>query len=386
VSLKLGKLAAIGRYMREARWLLLAVAPALSGCPEAGVVRVMEGREVEGRFINERAYALYAVGAEAEVRGDLPTALRAYDAAAAEDDGSVEIWTRIAAVLCRAGDAVGAADAFERATGYDAEYEPLWRERARCELSRGRADQAVRAAQRAVELDPDRDETVVLHAQALERAGKRQDARRALVALTIRHNRSVEAWRALYEHARRTGDTAWADRAARQLRELAPMRARGGADGAPLRPPLSEIDAALAADDLPTARRRAKAARVTASELAVRAAALGRSATARAQAELVLGADPSDGAARVALAVAADLTREDAVLARAMAELPPARDGTLNAVSPLARLLFAELLQRRVGGEAAQAWLGSLAPRPAPPDDLLLAQVDQRVQAKLGRR
>src|SRR6185503_17134008 len=101
------------------------------------------------------------------------------------------------------------------------------------------------------------------------------------------------------------------------------------------------------------------AARVTASELAARAAALGRGEIARSQAELVLGADPADGTARVALAVCADLAGDDPALARAMAELPPARDARLVAVSPLARLLLAELLSRRVGGEAAQAWLGT---------------------------
>ena len=39
--------------------ILAGAATALAGCVEPGVVRLVDGREVEGRFVSERAYALY---------------------------------------------------------------------------------------------------------------------------------------------------------------------------------------------------------------------------------------------------------------------------------------------------------------------------------------
>jgi hypothetical protein len=59
----------------------LSVAAALAGllgaalgCASPTVVRVMDGREVEGRFISEYAYTLYAIGADAEAHKDLAMA------------------------------------------------------------------------------------------------------------------------------------------------------------------------------------------------------------------------------------------------------------------------------------------------------------------------
>ena len=366
--------------------LILAALAAVAGCAEPGVVRVLDGREVEGRFIDERAYALYAVASEAEARGDRALALRAYEAAAEEDPESPEIWTRVGAVRC-SPDADGrvargpAEEAFDRAQSRDEEYEPLWRERARCALAAGHAEEARVAAARAEALDPNRDETVVLHAQALEKSGRPDAARRALVALTLRHERSVPAWRALADLARRTGDADLAESASRTLARLT----RGTTPDPRPAPPgaLAEVDAALLRGDLAAARRRGTVARLPAAELALRAAALGRVEAARAQAELVLGADPGDAAARIALAVAADLAADEATVVRVLRELPSARDASLVAASPLARLLYAELLQRRVGAEAARAFLGGARPEPAGGDGLI-QRVDRRLQARLG--
>ncbi len=364
----------------------LAALGALAGCSEQGVVRVLDGRMVEGRFIDEHAYALYAVAAEAEARGDHALALRAYEAAAEQDPESPEIWTRVGAVRCmpEASGRVARAEAeeaFERAEARDQEYEPLWRERARCALAAGHAEEARAFAARAEALDPNRDETVVLHALALEKSGRPQAARRALVALTLRHERSVPAWRALAELARRSGDADLAESASSTLARLT----RGTALDPRPAPPgaLAEIDAALLRGDLPAARRRATVARLAAAELALRAAALGRVEPARAQAELVLGADPADPAARIALAVAADLAADEATVVRVLRELPPARDASLVSASPLARLLYAELLQRRVGAEAARAFLGA-EPLETTGGDGLIQRVDRRLQARLG--
>ena len=349
-----------------------------AGCAQPGVVRVIDGREVEGRFVSESAYAAYGRAAAAEARGDLGAALAGYAEAAADDSASPEIWTRIGAVACGLGRAAAADDAFRRAASRDADYEPLWRERARCALAAGRIPEALESAAKAIALDPDRSEAAVLHAVALERAGRVADARRELVALTLRQPRSLDGWRALAELSARAGDRAGAERAAVRARELGPRLAGDLERSSPALAPLAEVDAALGAGDLGEARRRAKRAHMTPSELAARAAAAGRPALAREQAELVLGADPADATARVALAVAADLAGDDDAVDAAMrgveaqAATPP---------SPLARLLFAELLARRVGTDAARAWLGD--PPAAAAGDALHGQVAGRVRERL---
>src|SRR5262249_39676930 len=65
------------------------------------VVRVYDGRVVEGTFGRQEAYAAYLKGVIAEEAGDLRTALAAYEEAAREDDEDPEPLTRIASVRCR---------------------------------------------------------------------------------------------------------------------------------------------------------------------------------------------------------------------------------------------------------------------------------------------
>ena len=349
---------------------------ALAGCTEAGVIRVIDGREVEGRFISEVAYAYYARGADSEARGDLEAALAAYGAAAEDDKGSAEIWTRIGAVRCELKGQRGDPDeAFSRAEDHDADYEPLWRERARCAFAAGRFDVALAASARAVELDPEREDAAILHAAALTKLSRVDEARRELVALTIRHPATAEGWAALAA----LGDAG----PARRATDAGPGPGRRSPEAGTGRSaqvdPLAAIDAALTAGDLAGARRKARSARVLGADLAVRAAALGRLDLAREQAELVLGADPLDGGARIALAVAADLLGDTATLDQTMAGAPVALPAP---PSLLARLLLAELLDRRVGLAAASAWLG-----PAPlttGDDPLLRRVSDRVRARLA--
>jgi sugar/nucleoside kinase (ribokinase family) len=64
----------------------------------------------------------------------------------------------------------------------------------------------------------------------------------------------------------------------------------------------------------------------------------------------VLTADPDDGDAWVAALVAADLQRDAAAFERA--------------------LLFAQVLERRLGDAAAAAWLKAHGPLPSPTDRL----------------
>ncbi len=106
--------------------------------------------------------------------------------------------------------------------------------------------------------------------------------------------------------------------------------------------------------------------------------ALGRPAIARAEAELLLSADPADASARIALVAAADLAGDLSLLSRAMNGLP----SRSTPPSPLARLLFAVVLDRRVGAGAARAWLG-VEPS-IPTGDALLDATAARVRARIG--
>jgi tetratricopeptide (TPR) repeat protein len=370
----------------------------IAGCGAPSVVRMIDGRAVEGRFISEYAYALYAIAADAEAHGDLTTALGAFEAAAQEDEESPQIWTRIGGLRCRIREeAARAPEAFERARELDPDYEPLHREQAECALLRRRIDEARGHAARAVELDPNSEEPTLLYASILEASGRRAEAQTALRELAIRRPTSLRALRALRDLSARMGDTITAEQASEKLTRLAgPSSTSSESTGG--RPPgapsgeirasaLGAVDAALANGDLQAARRLGRRARVLSSELAVRAAALGRASIAREQAELVLGADPSDSSARIALAVAADLAKDAALLERALADLPPAAGPPLPLPSPLARLLFAELLDRWTGLDAARAWLGpegAAGARVQVPADPLLARVEKRVRERLA--
>ncbi|MFS8069158.1 MAG: hypothetical protein ACMG6S_22585 [Byssovorax sp.] len=98
----------------------------------------------------------------------------------------------------------------------------------------------------------------------------------------------------------------------------------------------------------------------------------------------MLAADPADITARIALAVAADLAGDSGALAAALESIPPS-PAALTAPSPLAALLFAEVLDRRVDSVAARAWLGALPaawPATSAPGDALLAAVSARVRAR----
>lgn len=210
----------------SARALALASLLGLAGCAEPGVMRIVDGRAIEGRYISEAAYAYYARGADAEARGDAGNALRAYEAALDEDPESAEIWARIGAVSCRAAGAPGvraaayvekARAAFARAKTIDATYEPIWREEARCLAAAREGAAALEASARAVELDPEDEGAWLLHARLLDEAGRADEVRRTLWSLAVRRPGSAAAAAALYDHARRSGDRALMLRAGRRL-------------------------------------------------------------------------------------------------------------------------------------------------------------------------
>jgi tetratricopeptide (TPR) repeat protein len=357
----------------------LTAALALAGCPDPVVVRVVDGRSESGRFIGEAAYALFARGAAAEASGNLDGAVRAFSLAAREDPDSPDVWTHLGAVHCRleAGEGplpTAAADAFAHALAADPAYGPLYRERARCLAARGQAQAARADADRALSEDPDNLDTALVRADVLSRAGLRDEALRALRAAAARRPASAEPWRALDDLAHRAGDAALAREAEGHLAALA--TGSTPARGAPAS--LSTVDAALRSGDLAEAQRRALALRLPSADLALRAAALGLAALAREQAALVLGADPGDASARIALAAAADLGSDLATLSTAMRSIP--RRST--APSALGRWLFADVLRRRVGPDAALAWLGAAAA--GGDGDPLLAATEKRVRDALA--
>ena len=414
---------------------IASAAFALAGCTGPTVIRVIDGREQPGRFVSARAYALYARGAEAEARGDRASARLDYLAAAAEDDANVEIWTRIGAVSCALGRAADAQSAFDRAADRADDYEPLFHERAACtlaspDLSPASAKAAFEDAARALALDPNSEEAVLLYARAAEAAGETTRADRALRELVATSPGRVAGWRALRDFASRRSDTAAAARASAALDALGASGATAmlgaaagigatanGGNGAAASngagattttgatssgagattgtgtttttgatastgatAALGDVDAALSRDALDEARTAAKRARLSPAELAVRAAALGRAKLAKTQAELVHAADPTSASAAIALAVACDLLREEGGVVRALA---PASALT-TPPSPLARLLFAELVARRTDAAAARAWLGDVSTTPGG-GDALLAAITARVAAQLAK-
>jgi Tfp pilus assembly protein PilF len=345
-------------------WLVVPVAAGCAG--SASVTRMVAGHRVEGRFVADEAYAAYLKGVVLETQGQVDAAMAAYGEAIEHDPDSAELWTRLGALRCAdaaksaASSKRGPWDAFMRASEIDPTYEETWTERARCHLKRGELDLAERAARGAVSLDPDRPEPAILLALVLERQGHVDEARRWLDGLVAREPRSIVAHEAMVSFAARTQDDV-----RRQASEDALTQLRPRADGkAPHRDSasLSEVDKALERGDFDRARRLALAARISSGALALRAAALGSVSFA-----------PADGDARVAATVAADLQRDDAALERTVASIPR----IATPLSPLATLLMAELLSRRIGAEAHRAFLQAAGPLPKS-DDPLLAVVAAR--------
>lgn len=334
------------------------VALALFGClalPGCGfsfgpVTRVVDGIPEESRYISPEAYAAYARGTYFESRGELGAALDAYEQALDEDANSPEIYTRIGAVRCKTSFS-HAQRAFERALDLDPEYAPAWHERARCLAANGRHAEALTAATRGLELDPERLDTSLLIVELQTRLGKTDEARRWLDALVTLAPSSRPAAQALLEAARRDRDRGrelWA-------RELLRETPSGGYEASIVRaaPEGSEpLAVALARGDLAAARRAAVAASLTAGELAALAAAAGHTKLAHEQATLALSADPSDSDAWIAGLVALDLSRDEAAFAEWLDRL----DAAPRPPRALAARLLSELLERRTSAEAARAF------------------------------
>jgi hypothetical protein len=306
----------------------------LGGCAGSPTVeRAYEDRSVEGRFIEESAYAAFLRGAIAEAAGDAPRALASYDQAARQDSGSSEVWMRIGAVRCAMNPRDPEADrAFARSLSLDAHLGRTWAAEARCASSRNDTKGAELDAEQAARCDP-RADGASAHVSASREPGEASGARRVLVALTLTARDKDLAWSTLAAWAQSHGDLAlWAE-ALERLASLAPARRAEVAAAAELlaslehlaeardvaaaavdatREPLDElrfalaarlaVDEALARGDGDRARARATSARVSLEEVAARAWLLGRVDLATQIALEVAGAEPDSMGARLVLA------------------------------------------------------------------------------------
>ncbi|HEY6081297.1 MAG TPA: tetratricopeptide repeat protein, partial [Polyangiaceae bacterium] len=170
------------------------------------VSRTVDGVTTEGRFIEPDAYAIYAVAALREARGQWREALELYEHAFDIDDRGPEIRTRIGAVACKLREERRADRAFSAAQEADPEYGPLWYELALCHKARGKLADAERAALAAVRLDPERFEASLLAAELAALRGDVAAAWRLRDALATHAPRSLSVQRALLDAARRAGD------------------------------------------------------------------------------------------------------------------------------------------------------------------------------------
>src|SRR4051794_25201128 len=72
-----------------------------AGCATANPVTLMVGgQHIQGRFVQDAAYAAYLKGVVLETRGQNDAAMAAYVEAIRHDPESAELWTRLGALRC----------------------------------------------------------------------------------------------------------------------------------------------------------------------------------------------------------------------------------------------------------------------------------------------
>jgi tetratricopeptide (TPR) repeat protein len=311
------------RPRARCRHTYLAVALTLAGTLGCNalmppVARRVDGVTSNGRFIEPDAYAMFAVAALHEARGQWGEALALYQRALDMDGRGPELRTRIGAVACKLHRDEVADEAFAAAGRADAAYGPLWFELAQCKKARGDLPFAERAALEAVRLDPERFEASLLAADLAELRGDRALAWQLRDGLATHLPDSPAVQRAIWAAAKRARDPV---RAARALAAVTRLDARRGSAA-------GRVGIARALDAL-------RHADIT---------------TAKREAEQLLGADPSNGDALVVALVVADLQQDHATFD---ALLEGATDAGTPA-SPEVLSTLAALLSRRVSAQAAQ--------------------------------
>lgn len=331
--------------------------------------RTVGGRIVRHRLISVEAYAAYARGAVAEGDGDLQLAFKEYAEASESDATGVQPWTRKGAVACRLALFKEADAAFARAESNDASFPLLWVERARCAMDRDRLDEADVMSARALDAEPDDDDASLVRAEVLTRRGHREEAVTLLLGLALRRE-SARALEALLHAA-----IAASDDDARRFAERRLARLRADVEG-PETTVLVRVDHLIGREDEAGAALLGRRIGLNRSDIAVRAAALGRFEFARSIAEPILLADPRDAdAAIAALAAAESLDR--AALGRILDALAGRR---MRAPSRLATLLLAELARREGGVDAGAVVLSATAPAPADAADALEVAIRARIE------
>lgn len=370
---------------------LLGIAcSAVTGCgAEPRVVRVYDGRVVQGRYISPEAYSLFLRGALAEAGGDLKGAAAAYAKAAEDDDEDPEIFARLGEVRCKLDPKDGNADrAFGRALHLDPAYAGALAAWSRCAAARGRSSEALDLARRAVAQDPNNVELQALavgsasaheggHAGPAD-AGVREQA----IALTLAHGENAAAWDALAAWGRSHRDAELVARALEGLVRAAPTRSleveRGAVallEGGQLAlarrvastltdaPREMEVlgprdatvarlavDEALVRGDRLVALTRATRGHVALAEVAARALVLDQREIATTIATQVADADP--GASGAAM-VRASLKGVTAGFAH-VTDQPP----------ELCALVFADRLATAAGSDVARQWLARITRTP----------------------
>ncbi len=310
---------ALSSWARRAFASALALSAALGcGVLQPPVARTVDGVTTDGRFIDPDAYALYAVAALREARGQWAEALKLYQHAMDIDGRGPELKTRVAAVACKLRQNTLADRAFAAAARADSDYAPLWFELSLCHKARGDTGGAETAALEAVRLDPERAEASLLAADLAELRGHAALAWQLRDGLATHAPDSPAAQRGLLAAAKRNHDQA---RTARAQAALARLDARSGA-----------------------ARKSVGIAR------ALDALGRGDVTTAKRDAAQLLGADPTNGDALVIALVVADLEQDhaafNALLAGAVDSGTPASPELLSTLGAL--------LSRRVSAQAAQ--------------------------------
>jgi hypothetical protein len=382
---------------------LAALGLAALGCGgEAKVVRVYDGRIVEGGFVPAEAYAAYLRGVLAENAGDLRSALAAYEQAAQADDEDPEPLSRIGDVRCKLDpSSKGADEALGRALRIDSTYAPALAAKARCAAARGNpAEGAAIVAQIA----PADRQSASLEALFVRLAAAAPDspalraARQRAIALTLASGDDPVAWDALIAWGRGKADGELLARGLEGLIRVAPLRSREVEAGAlellgighaglarrvaarlPDTPPdlgiggihdptvaRLAIDEAILAGDLDRAERRATRGHVALSEVAARALILERPELAATAARHVVGADPNAGCAAMvltALAARGASGPDAATLAsfaaeRARTKMPPTDEPAAACI-----LVVAERLAVLGNVEAARQWTARVASR-----------------------
>ena len=360
---------------------------------EPRVVRVYDGRIVEGRYVSPDAYAAFLRGVLAEESGDLKGALSAYAQAHDEDDDDPEIATRIGEARCKLDPKDGEADrAFAKALKIDGSYASALAAKGRCALARGNTDEAALLARRAAALDPS---NVALEALALRAEAPRGDpaARERAIALTVAHADHAAAWDALVAWGRARHDAELVARGLEGLVRAAPTRSGEAEKGAVAlldggQPVLARrvaiavtdaprelgvigprdatvarlaVDEALARGDKNAALARATRGHVPLAEVAARALLLDRRDIAGSVATSLASADPGASGASM---VKAALKSAGAAPGSGKGPAPPVMADVSDQPPEICALVFADRLAVASGTEVARTWLARVTRTP----------------------